>query len=281
MKKYVRFYLPLTVFLIFFVGQVISRSSGPPAGNTGAPGNSTCASSGCHNSFGLNTGSGQLSIETDIPQDGFLPGERYTVTVKMIQGGSTIFGFQTLPYGETTQEGVGTITITDTERTRATTVSSRTYAEHIKNGTTATDSAVWAFDWIAPADKGTGDVTIYAASVAANGNGNRQGDRVYTAQLQVSENPTATLDQLKEISAGNLYPNPTAGILSLTLELQEATPIRWSISDLQGRIWQTGETSTLTSNWNTQFDLTELPGGLYQLEIKTASGRWREKVVKR
>lgn len=281
MNYRLRSLLPLTLLLTIFIGQAVSYSSGPPAGNAGAPGNGTCASAGCHNSFGLNTGSGQLSLETNIPQEGFLPGEKYTVTVKMVQAGSSIFGFQTLPYGETAKEGIGMIDLTDTDRTRTITSSSGTYAEQTKIGSAATDSAVWSFDWIAPTDKGTGDVTIYTASLAGNGNGNRQGDRVYTAQLQVFENPTASLDQLNEIATGNLYPNPTADILSLDLELQESTPIRWSISDLQGRIWQTGETSTLASSWNTQFDLTELPAGLYQLEIKTASGRWREKIVKR
>lgn len=280
MNYRLRSLLSLTLLLIIFIGQVVSYSSGPPAGNAGAPGNGTCASAGCHNSFGLNTGSGELSLETNIPQEGFLPGEKYTVTVKMLQGGGSIFGFQTLPFGETEQKGVGTIEITDTDRTKTITVSSGTYAEQTKTGSTSVDSAVWSFDWIAP-EKGTGDVTIYTASLAANGNGNRQGDRVYTAQLQVSENPTASLDQLNEIAEANLYPNPTADLLTLDLQLEEATPIRWSISDLQGKTWQTGETSTLNGTWNTQFDLSELPAGLYQLELKTASGRWREKIVKR
>lgn len=280
MNYRLRSLLSLTLLLIIFIGQVVSYSSGPPAGNAGAPGNGTCASAGCHNSFGLNTGSGELSLETNIPQEGFLPGEKYTVTVKMLQGGGSIFGFQTLPFGETEQKGVGTIEITDTDRTKTITVSSGTYAEQTKTGSTSVDSAVWSFDWIAP-EKGTGDVTIYTASLAANGNGNRQGDRVYTAQLQVSENPTASLDQLNEIAEANLYPNPTADLLTLDLQLEEATPIRWSISDLQGKTWQTGETSTLNGTWNTQFDLSELPAGLYQLELKTSSGRWREKIVKR
>lgn len=275
-----RFFLPLIVFLIIFIGQVVSYSSGPPPGNAGAPGNNTCASAGCHNSFGLNTGSGELSLETNIPVSGFSPGETYAITVKIKQAGSPIFGFQSLLFGEEVQTGVGTVVITDATRTRTISSSGSTYAEQTKAGSASVDSAIWSFDWVAP-EKGTGDVTLYTAALAANGNGNRQGDRVYTTNFQFFENLTASLEELSEIAEANLYPNPTTDFLTLNLSLVESTPIQWTISDLQGRTWQQGETSTLTSGWNTRFDLTVLPAGLYQLEIKTNSGRWREKIIKR
>lgn len=280
MNYRLRSLLPLSLLLIIFVGQAVSYSSGPPSGNTGAPGNNTCATAGCHNSFGLNAGTGLLSLETTVPQIGFTPGETYTVTVKMKEAGKSIFGFQALMFGTAEQKGVGTVSITDASRTKTLTNVGNAYAMQTKTGSTAADSAVWSYDWVAPA-KGTGEVTLYSASVASNGNGNRVGDYVYTSTLMVSEAPTASLEELSEIAAANLYPNPTTDFLTLDLRLAEATPIQWTISDLQGRTWQQGETSTLTSGWNTQFDLSELPSGLYQLEIKTASGRWREKVVKR
>lgn len=280
MKNPLRFFLPLTIFLLIFVGQVASYSSGPPSGNTGAPGNNTCATSGCHISFDLNSGSGILSLESTVPQEGFTPGETYTITVKMKESGKSIFGFQSLLFGTTSQAGVGTISITDASRTKTLTNVGNAYVMQTKTGSAAADSATWSYDWIAPA-KGTGEVTLYGASVAANGNGNRIGDYVYTSTLVLEEAAAASLEDLSEIAAANLYPNPVTDLLSLDLTLEEATPIRWSISDLHGRTWQTGETSTLSSGWNTQFDLSELPAGLYQLELKTASGRWREKIVKR
>lgn len=280
MKNHLRFSIPLLMFCVVCASQLASYSSGPPPGNTGAPGNSTCASAGCHNSFGVNSGSGLLSITTDIPETGFLPGEQYTITVKMKEDARTIFGFQTLPYGESEQNGVGTILLTDTERTRTITASGNTYAEQTKTGSSAADSAVWSFDWIAP-QGATGDVTLYTAAIAANGNGNRQGDRVYTTALQISENPTASLEDLRELAEANLFPNPVLDRLQLNLILADPTPIRWMILGLDGSHISSGETSTLSGTWNKSFDLSGFPAGIYTLEIRTQSGRWSERILKR
>lgn len=280
MKHVVRISLPLSLFCLLFIGQVASYSSGPPPGNTGAPGNNTCASAGCHNTFGLNSGPGILSVSTDIPQSGFLPGETYSITVSMKESSRTIFGFQSLLFGEAAQSGVGTIQLTDTERTRTITASGNTYAEQSKTGSAAVDSAIWSFDWLAP-DKGTGDVTIYTAAMAANGNGNKQGDRVYTSALLISENPTASLVELSEVAEAQLYPNPVQDQLSIRVTLSEPTPMRWQIHALDGRLVSSGETSTQSGSWNKVFDLSSLANGLYLLEIRTNSGRWTERILKR
>lgn len=280
MKNHLRFSIPLLIFCVVCAGQLASYSSGPPPGNSGAPGNNTCASAGCHNSFPLNSGNGDLTISTNIPEAGFLPGERYTVTVRMKEDSRTIFGFQTLPYGESAQQGVGTIQLTDTERTRTITASGNTYAEQTKTGSSAADSAVWSFDWIAP-QEATGDVTLYTAAIAANGNGNRQGDRVYTTSLRVSENPTASLEELREIATGTLFPNPFSDQIHLAIELSEPTPIHWTVVSIDGRMISFGETSTLSGTWNKSIDLSAVPAGLYSLEVRTQSGRWTEKILKR
>lgn len=219
-------------------------------------------------------------MSTDIPQSGFLPGETYSITVSMKESSRTIFGFQSLLFGEAAQSGVGTIQLTDTERTRTITASGNTYAEQSKTGSAAVDSAIWSFDWLAP-DKGTGDVTIYTAAMAANGNGNKQGDRVYTSALLISENPTASLVELSEVAEAQLYPNPVQDQLSIRVTLSEPTPMRWQIHALDGRLVSSGETSTQSGSWNKVFDLSSLANGLYLLEIRTNSGRWTERILKR
>src|SRR5215471_10216444 len=56
---------------------VYAYSAGPPAGFTGAPQEQTCVV--CHNSFGLNSGTGTVTINTPAS---YQPGQTYQITVQ-------------------------------------------------------------------------------------------------------------------------------------------------------------------------------------------------------
>ena len=61
------------------------------------------------------------------------------------------------------------------------------YVEHTQNGSSRiqTGSQTYEFDWTPPATA-VGNITIYVAGNAANGNGNEQGDHIYTANYTLT-----------------------------------------------------------------------------------------------
>ena len=271
---------PLVVGALVLATQAISYSSGPPPGNAGAPGNNTCATAGCHNSFAVNSGDGVVGITTNIPESGFVPGETYTVTLKALDAGMSAFGFQALAYAASKPGGVGQVVLTDTDRTRTIGSGGNTYVEQNSAGSNATDSTTWSFDWVAP-DKGTGDVSFYAAFVAANNNGNRQGDYVYTTNSLFPENLTASLSEIPEIAAASVYPNPVADIVSISLLINQPTEFHWKWVNIQGSVVSAGMRDLKPGEFSRSWDLSDLPAGLYVLELATNRGRWQQKVVKR
>ena len=81
----------LTIASFYTLSLVLNAfSTGGPAGNTGSPfDNSTCASA-CHNT----TNVGTVDITTDIPQEGYTPGETYNITITGSTATSQKYGFQ-------------------------------------------------------------------------------------------------------------------------------------------------------------------------------------------
>jgi hypothetical protein len=170
---------------LFAVGIVYAFSSGPLPGFTDAPGEGNCTE--CHDSFGEqpNQGPGMLAIE--VPPRYELS-QRLTLTVSISQPGQRRWGFEITALTANTNEPAGQFVITDSTRTQLIQDSNgRFYVEHTSAGTSAGQlgGTSWSFDWIAP-DTDVGPVAFYAAGNAANGDGERLGDWIYTAATSIS-----------------------------------------------------------------------------------------------
>lgn len=210
MKRLYKF-LPLLVLPLVFI--FMGYSTGSPGGRTGSPGDSENNCTACH------TGTPQNAsdwIMTDIPASGYIGGETYMITATGTHSGVGKFGFELTAED---QEGnkVGEFTITNaTENQLANNGNSVTHTA--QGNTPVDDSKTWEFEWTAPEDV-PGDITLYAAFNAANGNGNTSGDVVYLTDMTVSPDVTSITD------AGNafaFYPNPTNG------------PVNFDIPNIQG-----------------------------------------------
>ncbi len=165
-------------------------SSGPPAGHTGAPGELTCATSGCHQGS-LNGGPGRLTITAPSVYE---PGETYQITVRQTATESSRrrWGFQL------TALTVSNRKAGDLNNTNNLAVVldddgpgfNRQYIEHTLNGTFAgqTSQASWTFEWTAP-DTDAGPVIFYAAGNQANNDGTNNGDQIYTVMTAALSGP--------------------------------------------------------------------------------------------
>jgi hypothetical protein len=172
--------------------EAAAYSDVPPAGRTGAPGETTCTS--CHGA--LNDGQGTLLLG-GVPSS-YVPGEHYTFTVSLSRAGATRWGFEVTSLFTTGGAYAGTLAA-PSNLTLFQTKTSKGYVSHTNtlgaDGTFATTTdgpVVWSFDWTAPAS-GAGNVTFYLVGLAADYDGDAgPGDLVYTTTASVTEgSPTA------------------------------------------------------------------------------------------
>jgi hypothetical protein len=224
----------LVTFIIISVPrqQAISNNSGAPAAHTGSPADGmTCAMSGCH------TGSAVAAIPgiitSNVPANGYIPGQTYAITATVTQAGINKFGFQISPQS-TTGLLRGTLAITSPTTTKI--VSSK-YVTHTSGGTAATSNTrTWSFNWTAPV-AGTGAVTFYGAFNYANGNSTSSGDQIKTSTLVIPE------DLSSGIAANEndplfltCWPNPVQERFILGMQLATDAFTRVTLCDLRGAI---------------------------------------------
>ncbi len=185
MKK--TFYLLFTVAGLFILlTSELMYSTGSPGGKTGSPGDGGTTCTQCHGG----TATPQDGwITSTIPVEGYEPGQTYSITATGTHDGVVKFGFE-LTAEDMNADKTGALIVTNASQNQL--VNGNNSITHSAGGTAPSgNTKSWTFDWTAPAE-GTGDVTFYGAFNAANGNGNNQGDVIYTSTLSV---PEATVAQ--------------------------------------------------------------------------------------
>jgi hypothetical protein len=159
---------------------LLANGSGSPGGKSGSPGDSNATCTQCH-SGAANSSLGWIT--SDIPSNGYTPGETYTITATGTHNGVVKFGFE-LTAETTNGSKTGTFAITEAARTKL--VNQNKAVTHRAAGTTPSGNTnSWSMNWTAPATD-VGQIRFYAAYNAANGNGNNSGDVIYTSNLFVS-----------------------------------------------------------------------------------------------
>lgn len=182
----------LASLAIFLVGNVVSNSSGPSSGYTGAPNENDCTS--CHSGTSLVTSGSKwnrVRMGSNIPSTGYLMDSTYTITLTYAETGISTFGFQLTSLSSDSSKAAGTFATTDARTQKNSgTVSglTRNYIEHTATGNAkvGTDSTSWVFKWKAPS-KNRGGIVFYVNVNAANGNGSSSGDVIYGKSFKVSQ----------------------------------------------------------------------------------------------
>jgi hypothetical protein len=248
-----------------------SNAGGAPTAKTGSPGDgSNCT--GCH--VGTATTSAGL-ITSNVPLTGYIPGTTYTIIATIAVTGINKYGFEISPQS-TTGVKKGTLVITNPTETILT--GSGKYITHKSTGTAGTGTKTWSFNWTAPV-AGSGNLKLYGAFVAANGNGANTGDQVFLSSLAVSENLTAGITELTD-NARNwvVYPNPAKDILNIESLDTEAKISSIDITDIAGKQIKTLSHEDLSQTKN--IDIADLQSGMYVLTINSEKGRIAKKFIK-
>ncbi len=156
---------------------VVSNSSTPPAGRTGAPGEGTCAS--CHSGGTLQpTDTVIITFYDTIPNpdtvvQAYEVGKTYRVVVQANSSWATRFGFEMTAL-DSLGNAAGSFVLLNPANTAIQTSGGRQYVSH-KN---ANSNNTWEFLWNAPTNQ-VGGVVFYFVVNFANNNGSTSGDAIY------------------------------------------------------------------------------------------------------
>ncbi|MEM6783815.1 MAG: choice-of-anchor V domain-containing protein [Bacteroidota bacterium] len=248
-----------------------SRSSGASAGVSGAPGDRTCATAGCHGSFELNSGTG--SVEINVPADGYVGGTPYEFTVRV---NNTTPGDPTPNQGflvtvrDQAGEPVGEFEIIDATRTKFAAGGGTNYVTHTSAGIQVD---TWTVRWLAPDDAPT-RVTFYAAGNAANGNGWFDGDYIYTTALEVERRGVNAEEGAPDaLVLDAVWPNPTRGAATLSFALAAPAEVTVTVVDGLGRTVVEAQRGALGAGEQTvALDTSGLVPGVYFAAVTVGGG---------
>ena len=192
------------VFIFASYNAAITKKLGSPAARTGSPGDgpgNTCAMSGCHVG-GINTFPGSVAIDvSDIPSNGYVSGQSYTIGVTVAESGRSSYGFQL-----TAEDGAGN-KMGNYLAASGSKVVSGNWVTH----TSPNSSGSWTFDWIAPSGNST--VTFYAIGNAANGNNSASGDHIYASNVSVQKDIFSSVADVVALSGIRVWTSYGSGKL--------------------------------------------------------------------
>ncbi len=222
MKKNYPFSIALIIPLVLFL---TAYHTGSPGGKTNSPGDGFNNCTDCHSGTPINASNW---IESNIPADGYEPGQVYEFTLTGSHEAPGRFGFEITAEDESGTK-VGQFASLDDETQLTNNMDALTHTDQgiTPNG----DFKSWTFNWTAP-DPGVGNVSFYAALNAANGDGTNSGDVIYLTNETYQEHITGIETPL--VRGFSAYPNPAANHLWLRTN-QDLQGGKLSIVSLSGQ----------------------------------------------
>lgn len=273
MKKAILFGSALAVVILGMSFESIERveavynRTAAPAGHTGSPGDGAICTA-CHTGGGAATAKTGI-ITTNIPAQGYVPGNTYTITITLNNPGTTRFGFQVSP-----QNLAGVMLGTWGPATTETQVINAKYATHKLVGTNGTDSKVWNLNWTTPM-AGTGDVTFYGAFNISNADNTTTGDVIWKTSHMVPEQTSgleiaSRLEIDAYVDGGNH--------LHLQLSDKETSYANVHLLDMNGKhVANWSAVTLIDGQWNGE--LPQLTAGIYLVQVQAGNRVGTKKIV--
>jgi hypothetical protein len=269
---------------VFITLTAETNSDNGKAGYTNSPNEGNCTTSGCHDSYTLNSGGGSVTISSSN-MTGWVydPGVTYHMTVTVARSANSLFGV-CVEALTTANANAGTLVITNSAKTsiKSRTVSgvSRRSVVHTLNGGANPAQMAFNFDWTAPASN-IGDVTFYFAGVAANADGNETGDYVYTGSQVVNYNTLNSIATINTSTPISVYPMPVQDHFSVNYTVNTSGPVSIKLYTMQGALAaDLGSKMLAKGDYTDNFYLpANLSSGNYLLNIESESGLSSRKIL--
>ena len=255
MKKILLFTsLILGLIIMTYPKAITGFEGGSPGGKTNSPmDGQNCTA--CH-AGSINSGQGSLTITSDIPANGYIPANTYSITVESSHPSYTKYGFELT--AESFGNKTGGFTIVNSSQTKLT--NGGNAVTHKIGGTLGSASKTWSVNWTAPS-AGSMSVDFYATSVTANGNSQNSGDNVYTANYSVNEEVSVAINNVSTdlevtFNGSELIINGTSSLIAL------------NVYDIKGKLISNQYEVQLPSSINT----VNLSTGIYIVNTLDKNG---------
>ncbi len=241
--------------IIMFIG----FSTGSPGGKTGSPGDGGVNCTECHTGTPVPVDGW---INSNIPPEGYVPGQSYTVTAIGNHTGVVRFGFE-LTSEDASGAKVGTLSIADPLQTQYT--NSQHAITHTIDGITpAGNMKVWNMNWQAPPTN-IGDITFYASFNAADGSSTITGDVIYLSTLTVPPTSPPSLVSIEPDSAKQSSTVITTIIGSATSWQSSLPDVSLAFHANPSEIIDASDVSVMT---NTELEVT------FDIPVNASLGLW-------
>jgi hypothetical protein len=258
------------VAFIFISGTTSTQSpcdSPYVGGHTGAPGETGC--NGCHAGT---ANSGNAIIDFDLGTAAYIPGQTYQGFVRIQQSGFDKFGFSCLALKNSDNNTIGAFGLVETIRTRTYSDGNRNYVSHTPCGADSSNANSWNFTWTAP-NTNEDTITLYIGALVANHNHATTGDFSYTRKIVLPVQPVNSISEINTFQLG-IYPNPATN--EIIFQLPEPNSIYdFSITNLTGKIVMRQSNYSGKSLY-----ISQLPSGIYYMQIKTTDNYYSAKFQK-
>jgi hypothetical protein len=275
--------LPLALLLI----QATNNSGGPQQGKTGAPGEGACSQIGCHTSsiLRIKDSSTTFTFSPALVNNTYQPGTTYDVAITIAYNQRSKFGFQATVLNSNNTKGGDLAKASATDNTTSLVIGSGTFAnrqyiQHTNNGNTGTNSRTWSFKWTAPA-AGTGAVTFFTAMLAADGDGQSDGqDSTYRSRYTIGEAVASSVDPNLGNQIGfRAYPNPANDYLNLDFKLEKAQDVQITMLNLAGQVVRTQTLEAIAGQQTHRLEVSGMNTGVYLLQVSVAGRSLTQKVI--
>ncbi len=282
----------LTLLAVIFVpvlfGQfTLKKSAGAHPGSTGAPGDNTCAKSGCH------TGAAVVYNDTTVNKlffsqadSTYMPGQTYTITVRTENPGKQRFGFEFQAIADATSLETGTVVVTDVIRTHEVThMVGSNFRTSVTHNTASTPELSpgfneWTFDWTAPATN-DGDIVFYYATNSTNNNNAATGDRIFNNTFRIKISPLFSINEIIDIESTNAFYNSETNQIVLNYFLKRDKKISINVFDSFGReVLKQNDKSKNAGQQKDELSLkNKLSTGIYYVNISVDNKSFSKKIM--
>jgi hypothetical protein len=274
MKKiffFVFFVLTGFIALQSFKPMRIMKKDGAAPGYTGSPGDTLKNCTSCHGGTAVKVDGW---ITSNIPADGYISGETYTITTTNTEAEGTRFGFEISPQN-IAGDLLGTMIISDSVQTKLT--GNNKYITYTANGIEGIGLKTWKFKWIAP-KPGTGEVVFYGG-FNSNFNGHKEGDKTFLSILKVQESALKVNNISPRISSFKIYPNPSKDEVNIKFTLNKESDVTLDIVDFQGRIVSQIVNRKLSGTITKAINIDSLERGNYFVRLQINNTTEMQKIT--
>ena len=282
-KKITLSLLAIVLTTTIFNTKVFTYNIGAYGGYSGAPSDATCAIGGCHSSYAINS-AGPGSVTTTLTDSLgnaatiYKPGSRYNVAVTVSYTGRSTFGFETTVRKTSTNTQIGKLMLSTGVQFCPYPFNSTNYVTHEYSSISGSGSKTWTFTWTAPGSD-VGNIEFYTAGNAANGDGNVDGDYIYTNHLLFASPTGISPNAVAHFVS--VYPNPATDIIHALYSLREPSQVGISVLDLHGRVVKNiSYHYSSAGEQQMEANIGDMAKGVYFLKIEAAGTDSYFKIIK-